>query len=94
MEPKIAFQGHFWNPQDLSNNPMAAIVCLMETSWASIAYGYGAAKKLKVYADNGDALIPVDKLYADAVELSLGIFTIDLHKHDQCTRLICNCKTM
>lgn len=93
IKPRIAFDNRFWSPQDLSWNPYVALATMMETSWCSLAYGFGAAGTLKVYETDSKTLIPVDKLYEDAVSLSLGVFTIDVpHDSKLCNRLICNCK--
>jgi hypothetical protein len=92
-EPRVSFGNRMYRPQ-----PMDAEVAdqsMSETGWTSLAYGFASRGYLKVYdADNTDEIIGVDRLYDDAVSLSLGIFTIKLPHLSSCNRFICNCKIM
>ena len=92
-DARIAFDSRMWKAQDLSFNPHIAEAAMMETSLACMLYGFATSGKLKVYADDNETAIALDKIYADGVSLGLGIFTINLPHSAPCTRLICNCKT-
>ena len=90
MEPRLAYHNRMWYPQELS--PLIAAEVMTETSWTSLIYGIAASGKMAVYDEHGVEKIPLDRLYDDAVSLSLGVLTIALPHLDTCNRLICNCK--
>lgn len=91
-DPIIVFNRKLWHAQDLSWNPHVADHALDETAWSAYIYGIASGGGLPVYEQDNTTTIPLDKLYADAVSLSLGVFTIDAPHIAPCNRLICNCK--
>lgn len=90
--PRIAFNNRMWAAQDLSFNPYIASAALDETGWTALAYGIASSGHFDVYAADNETIIPLDRLYADAVSLALGVFTISVPHVSTCNRLICNCK--
>lgn len=91
-EPIIVFNRRLWHAQDLSHNPALAEHALDETAWSAYIYGIASTGGLPVYESDNVTTIPLDKLYSDAVSLSLGIWTIKVPHVKPCNRLICNCK--
>ena len=94
ITPRIAFNNRMWKVQDLSFNPYVAMQALNETARTSLAYGYASSGAFGVYASDNKTTIDLDKLYEEAVSLSLGVFTIQVPHTKACNRLICNCKIM
>lgn len=90
MEPRISFANRMWRPQPM--NAYVANMAMSETGWTSLVYGFSAAGYMDIYDDDEETKIELDKLYEDAVSLSLGVFTIDVPHMGPCGRLICNCK--
>lgn len=88
--PKIAFDGHMWKPQPISD-PRAAVMALEETAWTLVAYSLAQTDNFIVYNREGEERVPKLRLYNDALDLALGLLTIKV-PHDECRRLICNCK--
>jgi hypothetical protein len=90
-EPRVSFGNRMYYPQPMDTQ--VAEQSMAETGWCSLAYGFASRGYLKVYdADDTEKVIGVDRLYEDAVSLSLGIFTIALPHKGSCNRFICNCK--
>jgi hypothetical protein len=92
-EPRLAYGNRMYGPQD-EMTPFMAEKVMSETSFTSLMYGYGSAGMLDVYNSDESETIGLDKLYEDAVALSLGVLTIPLPHFGTCNRLICNCKIM
>lgn len=91
-QPRISFDNRMWLPQRL--NAFQAEQSMRETTWTSLIYGFAARGYLPVWTEDEKDRIPLDRLYEDAVSLSLGVLEIDLPHIASCSRLICNCKIM
>lgn len=91
-EPKVAYDNRMWRPQPM--NAYVASDAMDETAWTALAYGFAARGYFDVYEKDNKTKIALDTLYDDAVELGLGVMTIDLPHLARCNRLICNCKIM
>lgn len=88
--PRISFDNRMWLPQDMT--AWQAQQAMSETTLTSLVYGFAAAGYLPVWSRDGSEKMPLDRLYEDAVSLSLGVLEIDLPHLAPCNRLICNCK--
>lgn len=87
---RISFDNRMWLPQEMT--AYQAEQAMNETALTSLLYGFGAAGYLPVWSRDEKEKIALDRLYEDAVSLSLGVMEIDLPHIAPCNRLICNCK--
>ena len=92
LQPKIAFNNRWHSPKDFSEEPYLGAVCLAETGWGCLIYGYCSSGKFDIYMEDNETRITRRQAYYDAISLALGIHTIKSIHANPCNRLICNCK--